>query len=233
MSGLANRTINQALADSRAIHFLNDSDAEVYTNAELLPVAAFVLGEMRDEFAKFSLPVVETVSTAFSYTANATTIPVPGSVTDFRHPIELWEKDTSSNVWIPMRRVDALPAPRSAAVAVLGVWEWSEDTLKVLACSANRDILVRYRRELAYPADGDPTTPGHEDFYWGLVAGVAYYAAQGTDRDNKADRFNGIYRKRVMDSIVIASQDLQVLNYRQRSANPNDRDRGPGWVVTN
>lgn len=232
MSGLGNRTINQALTDARAIHFLNDSDNSttgIYNDATLLPVAAFVLGEIQDEFAKYSIPVKEKIDpTSFQYTAQALSIPIPGAITDFRHPIELWEKPVDSQFWIPMRRVTSLPAPPPTAQQFLRLWEYSEDTIKVNKASANRDILVRYRRQTAYPAAGTET-PGTEDFYWALVAGVAYYASQGTERDNQADRFNGIYRKRTLDAIRIASRDMQAIEVRQESA--NERGQRRSWIV--
>ncbi len=232
MSGLANRTINQALADSRTIAFLNDSDNSatgIYNDAALLPLAAFVAGEIEDEFAKYSIPVKEKIDpTSFSYTAEATTIAIPGAITDFRHPIELWEKPTSSTLWIPMRRVDVLEAPPPASRNFIGDWEWSEDTIKVNKCNTNRDVLVRYRRQLTYPTDGSTDTPGGEDYYWSMVAGVAFYAAQGTERDKVAERSNGIYRKRMFDAILVTSRDMQSIEVRQQSV--NSRQRGRAWV---
>ena len=232
MSGLADRTINQALADSRGLQFLNDSDNSatgIYKDAALLPIAAFVAGEIEDEFAKYSIPVKEKIDpTSFGYTAEATTIPIPGGITDFRHPIELWEKPTSSTRWTFMHRVDALPAPPPASRNFIGEWEWSEDTIKVNKCNTNRDVLVRYRRQVTYPSDGDPTTPGGEDYYWSMVAGVASYAASGTQRPELASRADGIYRKRMFDAILVVSRDMQSIEVRQQSV--NSRQRGRGWV---
>ena len=231
MSGLADRTINQALADSRGLQFLNDSDNSatgIYKDAALLPIAAFVAGEIEDEFAKYSIPVKEKIDpTSFGYTAEATTIAIPGGITDFRHPIELWEKPTSSTLWIPMRRVDVLEAPPPASRNFIGEWEWSEDTIKVNKCNTNRDVLVRYRRQLTYPTDGSTDTPGGEDYYWSMVAGVAFYAA-GPEREKRQNHAKTIYDKRLFDAILVVSRDMQSIEVRQQSV--NSRQRGRAWI---
>src|SRR3990167_1353611 len=147
MSGLSTRTINQALADACSIAFLNEAAQGTYTNALLLPLAAFVTGEIEDEFAKYGLQVKEKFdATNFSYTANASSITIAGAVTDFRHPIEMWEKPTGGE-WIPMERVNNLPAPPLTAPAILGQWEYSEQTIKVNPCSVARSILIVCRSE--------------------------------------------------------------------------------------
>lgn len=235
MSGLANRTINQALSDARSIAFLNDTgnaSTDVYRDANLLPAAAFVIGEIEDEFLKYDLQPRERVNkTNFSYVANATSITIPGSITDFRHPIELWEADSGTENWVLMNREGRLSAPPATAPQFLSEWEWSEDTIKVNPCSRARAIFIRYRRQLTYPAEGDPTTPGAEDYYWALVAGVAYYAGGGTNRtDLNLQRLEGIYRKRTMDAILVADRDKQVIPVRQQSANPARYPVG-GWRV--
>jgi len=210
MSEIATRTFAQAFADARGIAWLNESDTTEYSDAKLLPVAAFVVGEIQDEFAKHSLPKHETTTQAVSYVANASSIVLTG-ITDFGSPLEIWEKATAGDEWTPMAQVGRLVAPPQQAPSVLGEWEWSDGVLKVNPCTAARSLLIRYRRTLAYAVAG--AMPG-EEYYWAIVAGVAHYACMGTERSGQADRFERKYQKRILDALIIAVKDRQAISIR-------------------
>ena len=216
MSSLQLRTLTQVFDDSRAIHLLNDAAKAVYTDSVLLPVAAFVYGEIQDQFAIHDLPNKEQLTSSLSYVANATSITTSG-VPDFGLPLELWEQPTSGGEWFPMTRVDDLPAPLSQPPDFLGIWEWSNDTLRVPACTANRSIYCRYRRVLAYPASAAETV-GSEGYYWALVSGVAFYALGGTERTERERVVGAIYQSRLRATIQAASKDRQVISTRQQSS---------------
>lgn len=211
MSSIALRTFTDVFGDARS--FLNDVAASVYTNTVLLPFGAMAHGEIQDEFAKNGIPILETVSTAFSYVAGDQDIDIPVSVTDLQAPLEIWEQDTSNGLWEPMGRVLALPAPTDNPVGFLGIWEWRNGSIRVMECSSNRNILVRYRRQLAYPAVGSAT--GGEGFYWPLVLGTAYMAAEHNKRPERAKELAPKYYKRLRDAIEIAVRDLQRVSFRQ------------------
>lgn len=217
MSTIATRTLTQAMDDARAIHMLNDAAEAVYTDSVLLPVAAFVIGEIQDKFAEHDVPSKESITSALSYVALATSIVLTG-VTDFQAPLELWERPTSGGEWFPMTRVDNLPAPLESPLDLLGQWEWSNDTLRVNPCSENRSLYCRYRRQLPYPTDVGTDTTGGEGYYWAVVAGIAFYALGGTERTERERTVGAIYTNRLLTAIRIASQDRQVISVRQESS---------------
>lgn len=237
MSAIEARTFKQAFDDARSAMFLNDTGAsaggvpDVYTDTRLLPTGAFVHAEIQDEWAKRGIPILETVRNDLTYTAGQETIPIPNTISDtFQAPLELWEKDpNNANLWLQMRRVDRIPPPLQTQLPFLGIWEWRDGSIIVLPCSSNRTIWCRYRIQVGYPTNAPTDTMGSEGFYWALVAGVAYYAAVGTERDIIRNNAGPIYRKRTLDAIQIASRDRQVINYRQQSTRNMDRPlwRGP------
>lgn len=214
--------------------FLNDTGQsnagvpDVYTNSFLLPVGAFVHAEIQDEWAKRGLPILETVKTDMVYTAGDDNIPIPMGIADtFQAPLELWEEDpAANNVWFPMTRISRIPPPLETQLPFLGIWEWRDGQIIVLPCSANRRIWCRYRIQVAYPTDPTSDTMGSEGFYWAFVAGVAFYAAVGTERDIVRANAGPVYRKRTLDAIQIASRDRQVISFRQQSTRNLDH---PIW----
>lgn len=217
MSSLASRTLQQAMNDARSVAFLNDSNADVYTDTALLPVAAFVMGEIQDKFAEHDVPSKETITSSLTYVANATSITTSG-VTDFRLPLELWEQPTSGGLWFPMVRMDNLPAPLESPLDFLGMWEWSNETLRVPACSENRSIYCRYRRQVPYPTAVGTDTTTSDSYYWAVVAGIAFYAAGGTERTERERSLSAIYTNRLLTAIRVESKDRQVISTRQQSA---------------
>lgn len=223
MSAISQRSFAQAFQDARGV-FLNDPPAGTYTNTRLLPIGAYVHAEIQDEFSKRGIPILETVSSALTYTAGDESIPIPGGISDtFQAPLELWEQDTAdSSPWIPMVRVPQIPPPYPSNLSFLGIWEWRNGTIITLPCSMDRNVWCRYRVQGAYPTKPDTDLMGSEGFYWALVAGVAYYAAGETEpvRPAVRDQANAAYRKRTMDALQIASRDRQSLSFRQQSPNP-------------
>ncbi|MDZ4247726.1 MAG: hypothetical protein U1D32_00390, partial [Patescibacteria group bacterium] len=222
MSGLADRTLAQAMDDARAIHMLNDVAEAVYTDARLLPVAAFVIGEIQDKFAEHDVPSKEQLTSALSYVADATSITTSG-VTDFQAPLELWERATSGGEWLPMTRMDNLPAPLESPLDFLGMWEWSNDTLRVPACTTARSIYCRYRRQIPYPTDVAVDKVTSDTYYWAVVAGIAFYSLGGTERTERERTVGAIYTNRLLTAIRIASKDRQSISTRQQSARAEQR----------
>lgn len=221
MSTFTARTFTMAFNDARAIGLLNDAGQDVYTDAVLLPHGAAVFQEIQEEFAANGIPFIETSTESLTYTAAATTIVVPAGVTDLSAPLEIWEKGSTDEQWVPMKRVMDLRPPLQTSRTVLGQWEWRNGTIVVLACSANRDIWCRYRRQLAYPTAA--STMGLDGIYTALVAGTALRA--GTNRPDVQAAAAQQYATALNRSIHIASRDRQGITYQQRSWG-----RGRGYV---
>ena len=217
MSSLETKTFTDAFNIARPL--LNDAAGNDYTDSKLLPFGILVQGEIQDEFSKHGIPVLETVDPNLTYVAGAETIAIPtGDVSTFQAPIELWEQDPSTTgPWIPMTRVARIPPPFPTNLPYLGIWEWRDGTIVTMPCSMNRNIWCRWRIQLALPSDSTGPMVG-EGFFWAVVWGTAYYAAQSTNRFPNSDRLQGAYRKRMLDVIQIASRDRQSISFRQQSA---------------
>lgn len=233
MSSLASRTFSDAFDQARSAAFLNDPSGQVYDDAALLQAGATVFLEIQDEFALHGIPIVEhftSPSDAFDYVAGDDTIEVPtGIEEEFSEPLELWEESVNGgNAWIPMQRVAQLPAPPPNNLTYLGVWEWSEDLIKVLPCTRDIRVLVRYRRELAYLDDAG-TPVGFDRFYNCIAPGVSYYVLGPTGRPGLAATCETQYRKALLDSIRRCSRDRQSISFRQQGYNQRN-GYGP-WVI--
>ena len=216
-SSIGARTLAMAFADARAIGLLNDLHSRRFPDSVLLPHAAYVIGEIQDEFALHSLPLVETITESLTYAANDTSIVVPAGVTDLAAPLEIWEKGASDEKWVPMVRNGNLRPPLETSRDRLYEWEWRNGTIAVLACSTARDIFCRYRRQLAYPGnDATATTMGFDGIYFAVVAGTAFYAA--TTMPAVQAKAGVMYTKRLQSAVLVASRDLQVVDVQQVSA---------------
>lgn len=215
MSTFTARAFADVFTDARAIGLLNDLGADRYTDAALLPHGAYTHLEIQEECAASGIPLVETVISTPTYTANATTITVPGAVTDLREPMELWEKNTADSYWRRMERVNNLRPPLISARTSLYEWEWHNGAIRVLACSVNKDIFMRYRRQLAYPTAA--LTLDFDGIYTALVAGTAFYAATG--RPEVQAKAGSAYDRAVSRLKRILSRDRQEISYRRRAWN--------------
>lgn len=212
MSTYASRTFQQAFDDARAIGLLNDTAKQVYTDAVLLPHGAKAFSTIQRKFAERGLPFVETTTESLTYTALAVTIVVPVGVTDLSAPLEIWEKGGDDSLWVMMQRIDDVGAPVINPGVVLGRWEWRNGTICVPACSEDRDIFCRYRRQLAYPAAGDPV--GFDGVYDALVSGTAFFAA--TARPDVQAAALSSFKEEMESAVHIASRDRQGIVYRQQ-----------------
>lgn len=217
MSTFTTRTFTNVFTDARAVGLLNDAAQDRYTDAVLLPHGAFAYIEIQEDFADAGIPLIETVTDTFAYTANAASISIPGGITDLAEPLELWEKgdtETADN-WLPMKRVAQVGPTPATSLDRLYEWEWSNGAIRVNPCSSARDVFVRYRRQLAYPAAGDPI--GFDRIYLALVAGTAFFAA--TARPDVQQKAGVMYVEAKKRAIRIASRDRQVITYRRRPWN--------------
>src|SRR3990167_9686439 len=111
MSTFTARTFTNVFTDARSAGWLNDISADRHTDAVLLPAGSFAYNEIQEEFAVAGIPRVETVSDTFAYVAEADSISIPGGITDFAEPLELWEKSTANALWNRMRLIHEIDTP--------------------------------------------------------------------------------------------------------------------------
>ena len=227
MSSITARTFTQVFNDARAIGLLNDSSSARYPDSVLLPHAADVLFELQDEFAARDIPFVETVVDTPTYTALADTITIPAGITDLDEPLELWEKDETGTLWAQMERVSRLRPPLVANLDRLYWWEWQSGAVRVLPCTTNRDIFMRYRRHLAYPTAASPVN--FDGIYFALVNGTAYKAA--TSRPDVQAKAQAEYFRALERAIRKASRGGQSVSYRRRAWNGRGSARPVPYII--
>lgn len=231
MSSIGLRTFTNALTDAREL--LNDAGSDWATDAALLPLANQIYAEIQAEFASRQLPFIETTSTSLTYAANATSIVIPGGITDLQEPLELWERQTTGDGWDLIERATLGPASPTAPDTI-GQWEWNEGIIKVNPCSRARLILCRYRRTFPYISSaalpmGGVASTAQEHVYWSLVFGTAWLAAISREHSEmKINRFERQYRKRMSDSIFTVTHDLAGIPNRQEGYRA---DSGPAVVI--
>lgn len=220
MSTLATRTFTQAFTESRS--HLNDSVGDVYSDAVLLPFGASAYRDVQRAFSDAGIPQVETVNTSLEYIASAETIDL-SSIPDLMAPLELWEQgDGTDGGWIQMRRVTDLRPPYIEEASILGCWEWLNGAIRVLPCSEDRDIFIRYRRGLAYPTAG--LAVGFDEFYDPIVYGTALKAAAPTGLSYLLPGLRADYKEQLRSAIHTASRDRQGITFRQQGRNENYGD---------
>lgn len=210
----ADLTFANVTADAAAK--LNDSAQAVYTTTLLLPFINAAWMQIQNEFGIYQIEFGEKVITGagkVTYTANASTIALDASITDFDLPIEIWERSSPANgeEWIPMQRVMRLDAPPiNATPQTLGQYEFSQDTIKVNPCTVDRLIMLRYQIVGAVVAAGNQATAiGLNQFFEPLANGTAYKASITT---NRADLI-GSLRTEFLESLDSAIQ--KVINNQQ------------------
>lgn len=217
MSTFTERTFTQVFADARSIGLLNDPVAggSRYPDSVLLPHGQQAFSKIQRRFAEKEIPLLERVIDTPTYTALAETIPIPAAITDLREPVEIWERDTNDSLWWPMRQVANLRPPFVTPLTKLYWWEWLNGAIRVLPCSTNRNIFMRYRRQLPYPAAA--TLMGFEGIYDVLVPGTAYYAA--TSRPDVERKAGALFIEALESIAHIASKGRQEITYRRRAWN--------------
>lgn len=217
MSTFTGRHFTDVFADAR--EELNDSTGDRYPDARLLTHAASTHAEIESEYAKRDINLLEKMSSAFSYVANATTIAIPGGITDLNEPLLIWQRLNSADPWSEVPRRNMNNAPPVLNPQYLQSWEWSGNVINVNPGSQDLELLVRYRRTLDYPTAN--STVDFENIYWPLVYGTAYRAARRTKRADIVQDLKTEYYKRLQDAVLHESRQMQGDGERWRG----NRDR--------
>jgi hypothetical protein len=73
-----------------------------------------------------------------------------GYPTDLLLPTALFESASSPTTYTPITEATYFPIGYTAA-AVIGYWSWQEEKLYTAPCSANRSVIIQYRRQITIP----------------------------------------------------------------------------------
>lgn len=129
---------------------LNDISGQVFNNTILLPYLVTAWETLQSEMQDNSLPTTMEVSSVLAITAGATTISgssSPALPADFVEPISLHERPVGSTIWSEMTKGSVHP-PSSRLYPELFAWDWREDEIKLFGATTDRQVLIRYIKNL-------------------------------------------------------------------------------------
>jgi hypothetical protein len=154
--------------------YLNDDNALQFPDPVLIPKVQEAHRELQTELWIIGSPLVRGQTAPLAYTTPATTLTAAlAGVTDFLCPTALYENAAGSTIvqpgWTPM--TEAIYIPFGAAMsATLIWWSWQQEVIQLAGSSANRAVIVQYRRLIPIPTVS--TSP------IGILFGESYLASR-------------------------------------------------------
>lgn len=143
---------------AKAASLLNDTARTVYTYAAAVPYLQMALQELREHFELYGIPCTQKVSAVITIPSGTTTIiynavvPAPSLPNDFVEPLQLWERQTGIDPYIPMHRRDFLPHNlEGVPVGIFSIFTWNNQEIEVLPSNRSNDIKIDYIQELFAP----------------------------------------------------------------------------------
>lgn len=164
--------LSQVLATART--YLNDDTAQQFPDTVLIPKVQEAHRELQEELWQAGSPTVRNVTTSPLVYTTPNTALTTALPTDFLVPTAMFEAAPGSQYygnanWVPMTEVFFLP-PGQPQGPTLGVWAWSSEQLYLIGATANRAVIIQYRRLIPIPAiNTDPV---------GVTFGESYLAAR-------------------------------------------------------
>jgi hypothetical protein len=145
---LASTVMDQSAA------LLNDPSRTVYTYDVMIPYLQMALQELREEFEQNSIPVTELTSEVITVPAGTDEILFNGVSpltlpSDMIEPLQLWERESGVDPYVPMTRRDFLPHNLEGNdTNHFGFYVWQSQAIKVLPSNRINDIKIDYVKEL-------------------------------------------------------------------------------------
>jgi hypothetical protein len=180
--------LSDALTIART--YLNDDLATQFPDPALIPKVQEAHRELQEQLWLVGSPIVRgQVVLAYLSSSGAVFPTVP---TDFLCPFALLENTASSTIsslnWIPMTECFSIPEGTVLA-ATLKLWAWNNEVIQIVGASANRAILLKYRKLIPIPVDpSDPLGMIFAESYLGArAAAIAYGTVQNLEAAGAAD----------------------------------------------
>jgi hypothetical protein len=160
--------LSQVLTTART--YLNDDAGQVFPDPVLIPKVQEAHRELQENLWIVGSPLVRGQS-LLAYTTPGTAFPT--LPTDFLCPTALFENAASSAVsaagWVPMTEAFYIPLG-TAVAATLGWWAWQQEQIVIAGASANRAVILQYRRSITVPVLSTDLI--------GILFGESYLAAR-------------------------------------------------------
>ena len=163
--------MSQVLATART--YLNDDNATQFPDPVLIPKVQEAHRELQEELWAIGSPIVRGAVLA-SYTVGGVRLDAPAfPPTDLLCPFMLWENASGSTIitpgWQPMTEAFYIPLG-TAPGNTLGFWVWQQEAVLLAGSTANRAVVVWYRRQINIPVLATDVI--------GILFGESYLAAR-------------------------------------------------------
>jgi len=130
--------------------YLNDDNATTWTDQILIPKAQEAFREVQNKLWTVGAQICRAQSIAFAIAPNVNPTDITALFSDMQSPISIQETSSPATIWTPMTEATYFPADYPAT-NFLTYWSWQEERLLLAPCTANRVIVVNYRRVLPLP----------------------------------------------------------------------------------
>lgn len=132
--------------------YMNDDNATQFNDPVLIPKAQEAHRELQEELWMIGSPIVRAQSGPIAYASGTTEL--TGLPNDLLAPMVLFENSSGSTAasagWQPMTEIFYIPLG-TAQGTTLSWWSWQQEKIILLGASANRAVIMQYRRKIPIP----------------------------------------------------------------------------------
>jgi len=128
--------------------FLNDINADIWTNTVLLTRLPHAHRELQLKLRNAACPVMMKSSAAITVNSGALTVTLPS---DLVEPIQAWENSVGGGKATATPMTESNPLLQATQTTTLNYWEWDGANINLIGATANRDVFLRYWRRIAIP----------------------------------------------------------------------------------
>lgn len=130
----------------RSAALLTDPTKVTFSYVVQLPYLLIAWDEIQEELVANGIVDVDEATAAVSVTAGTKELTNPPI--DLLFPLHLWERASGGAEadWVKMD--EKVPDPADSQVETLDVWYWEENTIKFRGATTNREVRIKYQKEL-------------------------------------------------------------------------------------
>lgn len=222
-------TAGEVLDGARAL--LNDQNAEIYTNDNLLVYLKTAYRELREFFELSNIPVTNETYNVLSIPANTTVVSFtssPALPSDLVEIRAVWARVHDTNPWFPLTRREFIPPQLDGIEYTEFIyWAWVANELHVCESNQEQDLKLQYIRQMTEPAD-ENSTLGIINGQSFLEARVAALAAQFMmENPERATELNANATIALDRVLGVENKSKQAIYVRRRPFRANWKSRTP------
>lgn len=137
--------VSEVIDECRQV-YLNDANAQIYTNTLMLPFVKTAYQELEDRLVAAGLTYIQEESSVFDIAAGSTVITAPPA--DMIMPVWVGERPNGSTEPFTTMLNKRWP-PELTKGDCLDYWVWEEGAIKFLGANTDREVKLRYHKALS------------------------------------------------------------------------------------